>query len=129
MKTKLSTCVSVLWLVFGVFECTTLSTKVSAQGTPSTHPFPRPEAEMDTAGIWRIAVDSKERFLVTASADKSARVWDLANGKLLSILRPPIGHDREGELYAVAISPDGSTIAVGGFTDCYGCTQNPIYLF
>ena len=71
---------------------------------------------MHTAGIRRIAVDSKERFLVTASDDKSARVWDLVTGKLLTILRPPIGDDDEGRLYAVAISPDGSTVAVGGFT-------------
>ena len=97
------------------FTCRFESSAV-AQQSGSTQPFPRLEAAMHTAAIWRIAVDSKERFLVTASADKSARVWDLATGKLLTILRPPIGDDNEGKLYAVAISPDGSTIAVGGFT-------------
>src|SRR5262249_20397425 len=53
----------------------------------------------------------------------------LTSGKLLSVLRPPLGADHEGKLYAVAISPDGSTIALGGFTAPYGSKDFPIYLF
>ena len=41
---------------------------------------------MHTAAIRRIDVDAAERFLVTASHDKTARVWDLANGQLLQVL-------------------------------------------
>ena len=108
---------------------TKLESSAAAQQSGSTQPFPRLEAAMHTANIWRIAVNSKERFLVTASDDKSARVWDLATGKLLTILRPPIGDDNEGRVYAVAISPDGSTIAVGGFTGKDGSGNYPIYLF
>ena len=100
-----------------------------AQQSGSTQPFPRLEAAMHTGRIWRIAVDSRERFLVTASEDKSARVWDLVTGKLFSILRAPIGDDNEGKLYAIAITPDGSTIAVGGFTGKAGSNDYPIYLF
>jgi WD40 repeat protein len=95
----------------------------------SPQPFPRLEAGMHTAPIGRIAVDAKERFLVTASHDKSARVWDLVTGKLLTILRPPIGDDKEGKLYTVALSPDGATIAVGGFTGKAGSKDFPLYLF
>jgi hypothetical protein len=54
----------------------------------------------------------KERYLVTASVDKTARVWDLTSGKLLQVLRPPIGPGDEGKLYAVAISPDGETVSL-----------------
>ena len=50
----------------------------------SPQPFLRLEAGMHTAPIRRIAVDGKERFLVTASHDKSVRVWDLVTGKLLT---------------------------------------------
>jgi WD40 repeat protein len=85
---------------------------------------------MHTAIIKRIDVDAQERYLVTASEDKTARVWDLASGTLLQVLRPPMGEGYEGKLYAVAISPDGGTVAVGGYTgktDVPG-TQN-IYLF
>ena len=76
----------------------------------------RIEAGMHTAPITRIDVDAAERFLVTASDDKTARVWDLANGQLLQVLRPPLVAGDEGKLYAVAISPDGTTVATGGWT-------------
>ncbi|MGH8557411.1 MAG: WD40 repeat domain-containing protein [Methylococcales bacterium] len=62
---------------------------------------------MHTAMIKRIAVDAAERYLLTASDYKTARVWDLATGKLLQILRPPLGEGNEGKLYAAALSPDG----------------------
>src|SRR5262249_50828655 len=100
-----------------------------AQSNASTQPFPRLEVGMHTAAIRQIAVDAKERYLVTASYDKSARIWDLTSGKLLSVLRPPLGADDEGRLYAVAISPDGSIIALGGFTGPSGSKNYPIYLF
>ena len=35
---------------------------------------------------------------------------------MLITLRPPVGDDKDGMLYAVAFSPDGATLAVGGFT-------------
>jgi WD40 repeat protein len=71
-----------------------------------------------------IAVDASERYLVTASHDKTARVWDVKTGALLRVLRPPIGDGDEGLLHTVAISPDGATIAVGGITDPAGQPQS-----
>ena len=44
------------------------------------------------------------------------RVWSLPDGQLQRILRLPIDYGKIGKAYAVAISPDGSTIAVGGWT-------------
>ena len=95
---------------------------------PPSTPFLRIETGMHTATIVGIDVDAAERFLVTASDDKTARVWDLHDGKLLQILRPPQGDGSEGMLYAAAISPDGNTIAVGGYT---GPDEGPYsaYLF
>jgi WD40 repeat protein len=84
---------------------------------------------MHTATIWRIAVDRAGRWAVTASADKTARVWDLANGgRLAAVLRVPVGEGSEGKLYAVALSPDGALVALGGFTGPADKEQ-AIYLF
>ena len=77
MTTKTFPRLSVLCLVLGLFGCSTLGTKVPAEADPSTQPFPRLEADMHTAPIWRIAVDSKDRFLVAASENKSARIGTL----------------------------------------------------
>jgi WD40 repeat protein len=89
----------------------------------------RIEAGMHTAPIIRIDVDAAERFLVTASDDKTARVWDLANGQLLQVLRPPLGAGDEGRLDAVAISPDGAMVATGGWTGYEWDKALSIYLF
>src|SRR6185369_12458734 len=69
------------------------------------------------------------RFLVTASYDKTVRLWELPSGRLLRTLRVPIGEGNDGKLYAVAISPDGGTIAVGGFTASARAGGSNIYLF
>jgi WD40 repeat protein len=95
---------------------------------PSSEPILRIETGMHTAVIRRIDVDAASRFLVTASEDKTARVWDLRDGRLLQTLRPPIGAGNQGKLFAVAISPDGATVACGGWTSVTG-TEETIYLF
>src|SRR5678816_725784 len=79
-------------------------------------PILRIETGMHTAAITEIGIDVTNRFLVTASFDKTVRVWELPSGRLLRTVRVPIGEGNDGKLYAVAISPDGGTIAVGGFT-------------
>ncbi|WP_338844845.1 caspase family protein [Massilia sp. W12] len=80
------------------------------------------------APIKRIATDAQGRYAVTASDDKTARVWEIATGRLLQTLRVPIGPGDEGKLYAVALSPDGETVALGGFTNATDSHQS-IYLF
>jgi WD40 repeat protein len=88
----------------------------------------RLETGMHTALIRRIAVDAAQRTLVTGSEDKTVRVWELASGRLLHTLRPPIGAGDEGKIYAVALSPDGRTVAAAGWTGATGESQS-IYLF
>ena len=94
----------------------------------SPKPFPAIEAGMHTAMINRIAVDRAGRWAVTASDDKTARIWNLATGQLERVLRVPVGDGNEGQLYATALSPDGSLVALGGFTSPAG-QEKVIYLF
>jgi WD40 repeat protein len=83
---------------------------------------------MHTAEISAQAVDAAGRFAVTGSDDRAVRIWSVANGKLLRTIWIPVGPEKVGEIFAVAISPDGSTIAAGGDTErLHG--PCPIYLF
>jgi WD40 repeat protein len=72
---------------------------------------------MHTAKIFSQAVDAMGRFAVTGGADHTVRVWSVADGKLLRTIWIPVGPEDVGDVYAVAISPDGSTIAAGGWTE------------
>jgi WD40 repeat protein len=96
---------------------------------PSREPILRVEIGRHTAPIRGISTDARNRFLVTASDDKTARVWELATGRLLRVLRPYIGAAVDGKLLAVALSPDGSTVAASGWTDMEREKANSIYLF
>jgi WD40 repeat protein len=86
---------------------------------PPTEPIPRIETGMHGAIINRIGVDTECRLMVTGSNDKTARVWALPENsigepKLQQVLRVPIGAGDAGKIFAVALSPDGHLVAVGG---------------
>jgi hypothetical protein len=67
-----------------------------------------------------IDTDAENIFAVTPSDDKTVRVWSLSDGRLLRVLRLPIDQGHGGKAYAVAISPDGTTVAVGGLMGTEG---------
>jgi WD40 repeat protein len=86
------------------------------------------DAGTHTAEIWGQAVDAKGKYAVTGAADRTVRVWSVESGKLLRTIWIPAGPEDVGTIYAVAMSPDGSTIAAGGRTENLG-GDHPIYLF
>ena len=69
-----------------------------------------------TASIKSASADRDGRWAVTGSDDKTVRIWSLADGKLERTIRPPAGPGPVGRIVAVAMSPDGSLIAAGGWT-------------
>jgi len=71
---------------------------------------------MHTAKLRAQAVDAKGQFAVTGGVDRTVRIWSVADGKLLRTIWIPVGPEKVGVIYAVAISPDGTTIAAGGWT-------------
>ena len=85
---------------------------------------------MHTAEIRRASADRDGRWAVTGSDDKTIRVWSLADGSLARTIRVPAGPGNVGKVYAVAISPDGTLIAAGGWTRWTDADrQEQIYLF
>jgi len=84
--------------------CMTTLTAFSQTGEPPREPILRIETGMHTGPIRRIGVDAAGKFLLTASEDKTARIWDIATGELLRVLRPQVGTGSEGRLSAAAIS-------------------------
>src|SRR5262247_2626900 len=96
---------------------------------PTTRPLLRLETGMHVAKIYRIATDMAGHWAVTASEDKTARVWEVASGRQLAVLRPPQDVGDEGKLYAVALSPDGAVVAAGGWTGYDWDGEVAIYLF
>src|SRR5262245_9983694 len=83
---------------------------------PSQEPQLRIDPGMQTAEIWRIGVDASCTLLATGSDDKTVRLWGLPEGRLINTLRPPIGPGDSGKIFAVAVAPDGSWVAAGGWT-------------
>jgi WD40 repeat protein len=92
------------------------------------HPVLAIDPGMHTAPIRSQAVDVEGRYAVTGGDDRTVRIWSLTDGRLVRTIWIPVGPERVGDVHAVAISPDGSTIAVGGWTGRSG-GASPIYLF
>jgi len=74
---------------------------------------------LDTGGhmaiINGIAFTPDGRQLVSASNDKTIRVWDLASGKTVRTIRGESAPGPAGKVYAMALSPDGKWLAAGGW--------------
>lgn len=117
--------VLLLSVVFSYFQ----NHPVSYAAEPPKEPMLRIETGMHTARIERIGIDQENRYLVTGSPDKTVRVWELATGRLIRTIRPPIGDGDEGMIHAVAISPNGKTIACGGRTGVERERSYNIYIF
>jgi WD40 repeat protein len=112
-----------------------VSSPVSAQ---TASPILRVETGMHTTLIRRVVVDGPRNRLFTASDDKTIRVWQMADtpgtppeqqARLLKILRVPIDTGHEGQVFGLAVSPDGNTVAAAGWTGWDWEGQGSIYLF
>lgn len=114
------------WVACLVMQATLCVNPSAAQTAATTQqpspPLLRIEAGRHTGAVLRLSVDDQNRYLATVGKDKTVRIWELPRLELSRVLRPPIGNGIKGTLYAVAISPDGTTIASGG-------VEGEVYIF
>ena len=66
-----------------------------------------------TAAVRKVLFTGKGK-LISASEDRTIRVWDVKTGDLLQVIRPPVGSNRTGEWHSLALHPDGDLLAVAG---------------
>lgn len=86
-----------------------------AQGQESRNePMLVLNANGHTAAVNKVRFLDDDRF-VTVSNDKSIRLWSVRSGESLEVLRPPSDAGPAGMLYALAVAPQGTWIAAGGY--------------
>ncbi len=106
-----------------------MSIPLSQASEPPATPMLRLENGMHVTRINRIDIDASERFVLTASTDKTARLWNLSDGSMLRTFRVPQANSNEGKLFASALSRDGDTVALAGLTGWTWDEKISIYLF
>ncbi|MGA7325104.1 MAG: WD40 repeat domain-containing protein [Rhodomicrobium sp.] len=100
-----------------IFAITVLSGVLSLGAAAASGDY-SPLLMLDTGGhqgqIKNIAVTQDGKKLISASQDKTIRVWDFETGTPIRTIFGQAGHGEEGQIFAMAFSPDGRTVAVGG---------------
>ena len=98
-------------------------------GEPSTAPILRIEAGAHVLPITLLDLDRVRNRAITAGYDKTVRIWQLPELRLVRTLRVPIEAGNEGVLFAAAVSPDGRHVAVGGWTGWQWNQSASVYVF
>jgi WD40 repeat protein len=87
------------------------------------------DAQSHAAPLMRIAADVRRDVVVTASDDKTVRVWGLSDGRAIAVLRPPVGPGRVGRMFGAAIHPTLDVIAIAGTGSAQVAPGPSIWLF
>jgi hypothetical protein len=116
-------------LLLAVLAICSAAAPAGSQNGPPQAPILRIEAGGPTGAVAHVAVNAAGTLMAAAGYDKTVRLFSLPDGIQREVLRPPIGALREGELYAVALSPDGKTLFAAGATGGAWDGSFSIYMF
>ncbi len=101
----------------------------SAQAAGSeAQPILQIEAGEHSAPVRRISVHPERGLVLTASDDRTARLWSLKTGELLRTFRPAMADARQGRLYGAALHPTLPIGAVAGSTGSDANADHSIFL-
>jgi uncharacterized caspase-like protein/WD40 repeat protein len=105
------------WRLLAVIVALACGPPFTAMGAEDAGPDFR--LDLDAGGhrgtVKDMAFTPDGELLVSVSDDKTIRVWDWRSGVTLRTIRGYLGDGHDGKVFAVAVSPDGKTIAAGGY--------------
>ena len=87
---------------------------ISGCTPPKKQPLITLDTKGHTAHINHIIV-TKSKDIISASTDKSIRVWDSSTGKEKRRILGQIGSGYRGMIFTIALSPNEEFLAVGGY--------------
>jgi WD40 repeat protein len=100
-------------------QCIPVLILLTCQPVGAQEPAAPPLLVLDSGGhtsiVRKVLFTPDGKELISVSDDETIRFWDVASGEPIRVVRPPIGTGNQGRLYAAALSPDGRTLAVGGY--------------
>ena len=91
---------------------------------PATYEIPKdplifPDYPNHTSAITKIDILERENLLVTASADKTVKAFDLQTGDTIKTLYPPFRTGKDGQVVSCTISPETKDIACSLWLDVH----------
>ena len=113
-------------VILGVFLAIVLGMGALAHGTESEKVFLRLDPGGHTAMIRSLFFFDHGKRLISASDDKTIRIWDVSDlrrPKLIRTIRGEMGRGWFGKVYAISLDPAERILAVGG---CLYKRGNPL---